>query len=556
MLTFGKSRICTVGLNSLVNNLTMSKSSNSRLRNYNCVTNATVLTFGKSGFGTSRSYRLIDSLGMRNYWNNLLLYFLVSTAIASNTLGKTGGSTGGFYAGNNNLVVSKSRLHYITTVNTCTCISTVSVFALIMRLHRNNFLGDKCCITYRTLLTFSETCASTSSIDRINNCFFVSESKNKYYTTNCTYLIGGTSCIGTFSMSLCGNLLDSIFSTTRAVNLLRTNFGTSGLYESYSCAFFIMYNFPTVLCRKSKRNFYIAGTLNKLICFGLGTVLDLNSTISGNICTTGGSINATCGCIDCTINYNLSIYKVCIGSSVFSTGSITYRNKSLISRTTVLAPVISIVNVNVISASKGTLSTLADNNLGTGKECNILVDCDITGHRLNSHVVLNTELVVLRIDAGCTNAHIDGRNGYVSIRLDNKSVCILIIILNNVSTCKVEHSTATGNKCYCRAEIGTRHINGSVRILCCAGIESKRNFNILKVVLRKREYTILHIGRLCTATEVHYLEILIYTCALICNNRTLTNDKSICIKSTTVIHGNRAVSVHSDNTHTISRATA
>ena len=307
-----------------------------------------------------------------------------------------------------------------------------------------------------------------------------------------------------------------------------------------------MSNFPTFLCRESKRNFYIAAILNKLICFGLGTMLDLNGTITGDIRATGGSVNVTCGCVNCAINYNLSIYNVCIGPSVFSTRSITYRDKSLISRTTISTPIISIVDVNVISTSKGTLSTLANDNLGTGEECDILVDCDITGHCLHGHVVLNTKLVVLRVNARCTDRHIDRRYGYITICLNNESVGILIIILNNIPTSKVKHSVLVGNKCYCRTKISARHIHSSVRILRCAGIESKRNLNILEIVLRKREYAIIHIGGLCTATEVHDLEVLINSCTTLSNNGTRANNKAVCKKLTSIIDCNLAIVIHSN----------
>ena len=310
-----------------------------------------------------------------------------------------------------------------------------------------------------------------------------------------------------------------------------------------------MSNFPTILCGRNKRNFNVLRICNifcldNLIGYGLSTMLDFHSTVTGDIRTAGGSVNVTLRCINCTVNYNLCVYKIRFVSGICSTGSIGYGDECFVKCTCISTPLISVINVNVISVSEGALCFLANNNLGSGKESNILINRNITGHGLNGHVVLNTKIIVLRVNAGCTNRHINGRNRYVSIRFDYKSICRLVIILNNVSAGKVEHSATIGNKCYGRSEVSAGHVYGSICIFLSAGMKSKRNLNILEIVLRKGEYTIVHIGGLRTTTEVHDLEVLVHNSTTLSLNTTRSGDKAISVKRATVIHGDFTVSIH------------
>ena len=97
---------------------------------------------------------------------------------------------------------------------------------------------------------------------------------------------------------------------------------------------------------------------------------------------------------------------------------------------------------------------------------------------------------------------------------------------------------------------------GGICIFSSTGIKCKSNLNILDVVLRDGEYTVFHIGRLSTATEVHHLEVLVYLSTAISDNGTLADDVTVCIERRAVIQYNGAVLFHLDKACRVSRSTA
>ena len=211
--------------------------------------------------------------------------------------------------------------------------------------------------------------------------------------------------------------------------------------------------------------------LNHLIGYGLRAVSYGNVTATGNICTTCCGVNISLGCINGTVNHNLRIHKVFIRSGIVSAGCISHRNKRLICCTGISAPLICVVYVNVNTAVKNTFCILTNDNLRTWQESNVLTDSNSTGHNLYGHIVLNTQLIFCRVDAGCTNRHVDGRYGNITVSLQNHTVCSFIIILNYVTAGQVEHSATAGNESNSRAEVRAGHIYGSICVFLRSGVK-------------------------------------------------------------------------------------
>ena len=99
---------------------------------------------------------------------------------------------------------------------------------------------------------------------------------------------------------------------------------------------------------------------------------------------------------------------------------------------------------------------------------------------------------------------------------------------------------------YCRTERHTGHIDSSIGVFHCTVVECQRNFNILHVVLRQGEHAIFHICTLRTAAEVHHLEILINSSAVICGHAARTGDITVGVQRAAFIDGNTAVAFHFD----------
>ena len=119
-----------------------------------------------------------------------------------------------------------------------------------------------------------------------------------------------------------------------------------------------------------------------------------------------------------------------------------------------------------------------------------------------------------------------------------------IISLDHMAACQIEHGIAFRNKGHGGTEICRRHVNGGIAVFRSTCIQGQRNLNILHIILRKREHTIVHIGGLRTAAEVHDLEHFIHGSASIGRHRAGTGDKAISIQGTAVINGNITIALH------------
>ena len=560
VLTFGKTVFGTrIGF-CRIGHFGMTVCFNGFLCNENGVTYGAVLTFGKTGFGASRRFRRIGHFGVAGCRNFGIHIFVAATVTGMCRVTFRRASRLGY---NRLIFMTESRAKFNTAHCAMTCFGTGCAFGQAVTLCRNNRLRNDRFAADLAMAALGKTGFGASGINRFVGHFGVSKlANNRLFNgdsaANRTVLTFGKTgcgasrsycCVDHFSVSKLGNFFRAIFRTARAMELLRTCFGTGCCFQYFAFNSSVVGDFPIFVCGQGQGNFYVTGTLNELIRYFLSTVCDLNVTVTGNLRTACGGVNITIGCINGTIDNDLGIYEIRFGSGIRSAGSIAYRNKLHITRSGILTPFVCIVNIDVVTFAKCTFCIFTDDDFRTGEECNILIDRDITGYHFNRHVILNTQLIVLGVDAGCTNGHIDGGNGYVTISRDHQSVGGFIVILDNVAVCQVEHRTAACNKCNRRAEISAGHVYRGIRVFRRAGPDGQRNFNVLEIILGKREYAVLHIRGLRTATEVHDLEVFVYARTFVCDNGAATGDEAVCVQRTAVVYGDGAVYCHIDKAY-------
>ena len=303
VLTFCKTGFCTCGGYCFIDYFSMTELRYSFLSNYHSTTNRTMLTFGKTGCCTCGSYCFINYFSVTECIN-VRIYVAVTTTrtfVSSITLFNTSRSCYSF-----NILVSESCTKSNATYFTVTCLSTVCTFRQAMAVCRNYLLCNCYSTTNRTVLTFGKTGICTCRSYRVIDYFGMSGNRNYllcngYSTTNRTVLtFGKTGCctcrsyciINYLSMSRSSDLL-CYACTTRTEYLFQTNVGTSRCLNNFISTFGVVSNFPTVLSRTKERNLHISGTLNQLMSYFLSTMGNLNSTVTGNISTTGCNINIT-----------------------------------------------------------------------------------------------------------------------------------------------------------------------------------------------------------------------------------------------------------------------
>ena len=158
---------------------------------------------------------------------------------------------------------------------------------------------------------------------------------------------------------------------------------------------------------KGQGDFYVTCTLDQLMCFGLSTVRNCHMTGTGNIRTACSRVNIPLRCVDRAVDHNLCIYEIFLCSGIDSARSINCSGELGILRAAISAPFICIVNIDANTAVKNTSCALVNDYFGTGKKCNVLTDRNSTGYYFYGHIILNRQFVVFRVDAGCTDSHID-----------------------------------------------------------------------------------------------------------------------------------------------------
>ena len=174
---------------------------------------------------------------------------------------------------------------------------------------------------------------------------------------------------------------------------------------------------------------------------------------------------------------------------------------------------------------------------------------------IDCQIGVDGQVVVLGIDGRGAHRHSNSAEGQITIGFHNETVPAAIIALGNRAGGQVKHTAAGTNKGYGRAEVRIRHMDDRIGIFYRAILQSQRNFDILNIVLRKREYTVLHIGTLGTTAEVHDLEHFIDLGTVLGNNRTGTGNKAIGEKETAIVDGYAASAVHLQEANRTGRRT-
>ena len=80
------------------------------------------------------------------------------------------------------------------------------------------------------------------------------------------------------------------------------------------------------------------------------------------------------------------------------------------------------------------------------------------------------------------------------------------------------------------------------------GVNPKRNFDILQIILRQREYSVFHTCRCSTTAKIHDLEHFMNFSASNCFNRTGACNITISIQLSTIVNSNATAFIHSNMT--------
>ena len=281
--------------------------------------------------------------------------------------------------------------------------------------------------------------------------------------------------------------------------------------------------------------------------------IDLGTFLAGDICAIAGSIDITSIGNNGTANFNLCINQISRGAGIALAGSIRNRNYFLIATARIgeRAPGIAAVcvqlhNITIVlnNIARHALSNLDDR---AGGQRNVLVHADRAAHHINSHVVVNGQNIISRVQVethtanqGSTNAQGNRCNGNIAIGLDQQTVSRAIILFGHGTAAQGEHTAGLANKRYRSTDSSTTHIQSRITVFRRTCLQGHGNFNVLNIVLLHREDAISHIRSLCTATEVSQLEELIHSTAALNVHSTGAGHKAVRIQGTAALHGNVA----------------
>ena len=301
-------------------------------------------------------------------------------------------------------------------------------------------------------------------------------------------------------------------------------------------------------------NFIIASTLDQLIGHCLITNLSHGHTGFGavDIGTALGDVDIALGRIHGTVDENGGIHHIGIGTGIGTAGNISQRLELAVDTAGtegVVAPLISIVNIHAVALSQRAACTCLHHHLSAGQHSNVLLDIDVAAAvHLDGNVAVDGQLVVLGVDVGGTHVHGNSGHSQSTIGLYDQAVGAAIVGLGNGAGGQIEHTAAGTDKGHGRSKVRAGHIDGGIAVLGGTVLQSQRHLDILHVVLGQREHTVVHIGTLRAAAEVHELEHLVHGSTVLGGNGTGTGDETVGIQGTTVIHGDGAVALHLDKT--------
>ena len=291
---------------------------------------------------------------------------------------------------------------------------------------------------------------------------------------------------------------------------------------------------------------HIAGVLDQLMGDGLGAGLSHSNTIAGavDICTAGGGVDKALGCVDGTVDNDLSIHQVGLGTGVLTARGVGEGDQLLVAGSCIAAPLVCVVDVDVDIAAQNAGGAFIDDDLCAGQQSQILVHGDGTFVDMNGQVGVQGQVIVLGVDGRSTDAHVDGREGHIAVSFHDQAVGLGVVLLDHVTISQVEHGAGVGNECNSRAKVSAGHVDGGVSVLSSAGMDGQGDLNILDIVLRQGEDAVFHVGTLGAATEVHDLEVLIDLCAALGLDGAGAGDEAVDIQSAAIVDGDLAVAFH------------
>ena len=147
---------------------------------------------------------------------------------------------------------------------------------------------------------------------------------------------------------------------------------------------------------RGDRDFGIARALYQLMGDSLRASLQFGYTAAGtvNVRTASSSIRITSRRINCAVHDNLRISKVCFCAIIRTTRSIYYRLKCFVrTRINIRSPLISIININVLSAAQFTCRTCINGHFCTGQHHNILINCNRAAVNVHSQITINRQII-------------------------------------------------------------------------------------------------------------------------------------------------------------------
>ena len=296
-------------------------------------------------------------------------------------------------------------------------------------------------------------------------------------------------------------------------------------------------------------------SLLRLVHIGTITRLDSHSTATStvNVRTARGGINSAQIANDRTVDQDGNILQVS-SSTLFTstTRCIVQRGDRSIARTNKAqtisrpGPFIQVKDVELSARTELAGCTSCNIDLSARQQHNVLAQNDLTAAlNVNRDIAVDRKHEIGRVHCNRANSHINVSNGYCTarIRLNNQSIRCTVIILHNRRTRQHEHIIVATNEGNQRAIRRAIHINGSIAVLGCAGLNGKRHFNVLHIVLAQRENLSCrsHAGSRVAASEILELEILINFRTTLGSHRTGTGNIAPRVQLTTARDGNIAV---------------
>ena len=478
-----------------------------------------MLAFGETGFGAGRCFGLIGNFGMAKSINSFLRHESFTANRAMTAFGETGFGAGRCFGLIGDFGMAESGTDFNTAYLAMACFGAGCTFGQGVVTERNDRLRHKDFAAGRAMRAFGKACGNTGGLYPLVNDRGMAQGSNGF--------------VG--------------FVATAAADDLFPCCSTARSREIFAAAGGIVNDLPTFPCGQGQGDLYISSRfLKQLIGYCLGTVLNFDCTVAGNVCTACGGVNISQRGIDGAVHLYLSIFEVCVGSGIDSAGGIHYGNKGLIGGAGVVAPIVYVINIHIVARAKDAFGIFANDNFRAGKEGDILIDGNIASHYLNGHITVDGQFVVFRVNAGGTYCHVDRGKGYITVGFYNEAVGGFVIVFYNVTTGQVEHCVLLRNKLYSRAKFRAGHIDGGIGIFLSAGANGQGHFDVLEIVLRQGEYAVFHIGGLCTATEVHNLEVFIDAGTVFCCNGACTVNIAVGIERTAIFDGDSAVCLHLD----------